>query len=360
MKIALAEIVRGRKCNNHNMYSPPMSKRGNRAFFLWVLMVTSMIPPAMSQHTAAQAVARLAERDSITVLVTDSGLGGLSVCADLDQKARATGRYRVLNIIFCNALPEASQGYNKMPSVERKIRVFDDALAGMARWYMPDAILVACNTLSVLIPRTSFASSSPVPVLGIVEMGVDAMTEKLFADSTSTAIVFGTETTIAAGTHRELLVSRGITPDRIVTQACPDLAGKIENDARSETVSTAIDLFAGEAMGNVRRKESPLVAGLCCTHYGYCGEMFASSLRGIGAADVTVVNPNSRMSDVLFPAGPARRYTAPQITVRVVSRAVITPAEVASIGPLVEPVSQATAAALRTYELKRDLFPYQP
>jgi glutamate racemase len=323
-------------------------------------MVTSMISPAMSQQTVAQAIARLAERDSITVLVTDSGLGGLSVCADLDQKARATGRYRVLNIIFCNALPEASQGYNKMPSVERKIRVFDDALAGMARWYAPDAVLVACNTLSVLIPRTAFVHTSPVPVLGIVEMGVDALTEKLSADSTSTGIVFGTETTIAAGTHRTLLLARGIAPDRVVTQACPDLAGEIESDARSGTVSTAIDLFAGEAMKSVRRKGSPLVAGLCCTHYGYCGEMFGSSLRRAGANDVIVVNPNSRMSDVFFPPGAARRSPSPQITVRVVSRAVITPAEMASIGGLVEPVSRATAAALRTYELKRDLFPYQP
>jgi len=323
-------------------------------------MVTSMVSSASSQLTTAQAVSRLAERDSITVLVTDSGLGGLSVCADLDQKARATGLYRVLNIIFCNALPEASQGYNRMPSVERKIRVFDDALAGMARWYAPDAILVACNTLSVLIPRTAFVQSSPLPVLGIVEMGVEAMAGKLLADSTSTAIVFGTETTIAAGTHRDLLLARGIAPERIVMQACPDLAGEIEADARSETVSTAIDLFAGEAMGSVRRMRSPLVAGLCCTHYGYCGAMFDSSLRSAGAADVVVVNPNSRMSDVLFPAGVSRVYPSPQINVRVVSRALIAPAEQVSIGRLLEPVSQATAAALRTYELKRDLFPYQP
>lgn len=323
-------------------------------------MATFVTRPALSQHTAAQAVAGLAERDSITVVVTDSGLGGLSVCADLDRKARATGRYRVLNIIFCNALPEANQGYNKMPSVERKVRVFDDALAGMARWYAPDAILVACNTLSVLIPRTAFAASSPVPALGIVEMGVDAMAEKLDADSASTAIVFGTETTIAAGTHRELLLARGFGADRIVTQACPDLAGEIESDARSETVSTAIDLFAGEALGKVSRERSPVVAGLCCTHYGYCEEMFVSSLRGAGAANVTVVNPNSRMGDVLFPAGPVERHVSLQITVRVVSRAVITPAEVASIGALLEPVSSATASALRAYELKRDLFPYQP
>ncbi len=88
--------------------------------------------------------------------------------------------------------------------------------------------------------------------------------------------------------------------------------------------------------------------------------MFGASLRSEGAADVVVVNPNIRMSDVLFPAGAARVHTSPQITVRVVSRAVITPAEQASIGRLLEPVSQATAAALRAYELKRDLFPYQP
>jgi glutamate racemase len=303
-------------------------------------------------------IARLARRDTIRVLVTDSGLGGLSVCADIEARARTAGGYRVLHLVFANALPEGNKGYNKMRSVEQKVRVFDAALHGMERWYAPDVILVACNTLSVLIPQTRFAAENRIPMLGIVETGVQMILERLQADTNSSAIVFGTETTIAAGTHQALLEKSGIRPGRIVTQACPNLAGEIESDAGSDVVGTAIDMFAADAGGRVKAQHSRIIAGLCCTHYGYVRDRFAEALRAVADGPVEVVNPNDRMSDVLFPPGKASPAGIPQITVQVVSRAVITPEEVASIGGLLAGVSPATAAALRTYELKRDLFPY--
>ena len=114
-----------------------------------------------AQTEDSVTMAKIARKDAITVLVTDSGLGP-SVAADIERRARTSGAYRSIHIIFANALPEASRGYNRMPTVERKVQVFDDALAGMVRWYKPDAILVACNTLSVLIPRTRGAQGTPL------------------------------------------------------------------------------------------------------------------------------------------------------------------------------------------------------
>ncbi len=313
---------------------------------------------ARADDSPLDRIARLAHRDTIRVLVTDSGLGGLSVCADIEARARAAGSYRVLELIFANALPEGNRGYNKMRSVEQKVRVFDAALHGMERWYAPDVILVACNTLSVLIPETRFVAENRIPVLGIVETGVQMMVERLQADTGSTAIVFGTETTIGARTHQVLLEKSGITPGRIVTQACPNLAGEIESDAGSDVVGTAIDMFAAEAAGRVTEKHARIIAGLCCTHYGYVRERFTEALQAVAGGPVEVVNPNDRMSDVLFPVEKASPAETPQITVHVVSRAVITPDEVASISGLLETVSPATAAALRAYELKRDLFSF--
>ena len=313
-----------------------------------------------AQDTPVQRIARLVQRDSLRVLVTDSGLGGLSVCADIEARARDGGSCRVLEVIFANALPEGNKGYNKMRSAEEKVRVFDDALHGMEQWYAPDIILVACNTLSVLIPQTRFARAGRIPILGIVETGVAMMLERLGTDTGATAIIFGTETTIAAGTHRALLEQAGIHPDRIVTQACPNLAGEIEADALSEAVETAIDLFAEEAIGQAPADSARVVAGLCCTHYGYRRDRFAAALGVAARGPVDVVNPNERMSDVLFPAGKSAVKGPARVTVRVVSRAVITPEEVASISGLVEPVSPATAAALRAYALKRDLFSFGP
>lgn len=67
-------------------------------------------------------IGRLAQKDTITVLVTDSGLGGLSVCADIEARARRSGLYRQIRIIFANALPESNRGYNKMKTTAEKVK----------------------------------------------------------------------------------------------------------------------------------------------------------------------------------------------------------------------------------------------
>jgi glutamate racemase len=230
----------------------------------------------------------------------------------------------------------------------------------MARWYAPDAIFVACNTLSVLIPETRFSRESPIPVLGIVETGVEMLYERLQADPRATGIIFGTETTIGMGTHKRLLVERGIDSLRLLTQACPNLAGKIEEGATGEPVRSAIDGFVTLALEQAPGLPDTIYAGLCCTHYGYSSGFFEESFREKGVSHPFVIDPNARMGAVLFPAGSERRTDRPEIRVEVVSRALITPEETTSIGGLLEPVSPATAEALRSYLLKKDLFPYTP
>jgi glutamate racemase len=301
-------------------------------------------------------LAGIAKRGSITVVVTDSGLGGVSVAAEIERRARETGAYRSMRIVFANALPEARRGYNTMASDDDRARVFAAALAGMSRAFRPDLILVACNTLSVLLPRVPYAAGSPV--LGIVGLGVNMLEERLRAVPESSAIDFGTETTAAAGTHSAMLVERGVEPGRVVTQACPLLAREIESDATSAAVASMVDRFAGEAMGRIARPVENVIAGLCCTHYGYVADRFAEAVLRHGARMVEVANPNRRMSEVLFPAGARPGAGGADVSVRVVSRAEITGAEVRSIAALIEPISVPTAAALRAYERDTSLFPF--
>lgn len=71
-----------------------------------------------------------------------------------------------------------------------------------------------------------------------------------------------------------------------------------------------------------------------------------------------VVDPNRQMSAALFPADGRAPHATPRVRVRVVSRAVPLPGEVASTAALLEPASAATAAALRACEIRRDLFPF--
>ena len=322
------------------------------------MMTIPLSARSQQDTTLDRQLASIVQKDSITVLVTDSGLGGLSVCAAVDSLARATGRYKQMHIIFANALPESGSGYNRMKSLDGKVRVFDAAIRGMVGSYHPDIVLIACNTLSVVYPLTSFAREAPMPVVGIVSMGVDLIAEELQKSPGSTAIIFGTETTIGAGTHRRLLMERGLPPDHIIAQACPELAGKIERDARGAGVQEAIAQFADEAVAQGAPHTNNIVAALCCTHYGYCAGFFRTALAKRTGGEVTILDPNMRMSKLLFPDDRRIPSTSPDVSVSVVSRAVITPEELFSIGTLLLPVSAPTVAALQRYELKRDLFPF--
>jgi len=302
---------------------------------------------------------KLRAKDSLTLLITDSGLGGLSVAAGIEQKAREEKSFAHLRLVFFNAQPAVGVGYNKMKSREQKVRVFDDVLKGMCDRYSPDAIFIACNTLSVVYPFTRFSRTSSIPVVGIVGMGVDMIAEALAKDATATALIFGTETTIAADAHREGLLKKGIAPDRIVTQACPGLGGQIEEGATSKRVRQNIGGFVREAIGHAGTGRKTIVAGLCCTHYGYSEGVFRSQLAREGATTIVMVNPNIRMSSALF--SPDRKNTHPsgETTVEVVSRMPISQQEQTTIGALVRPMSKRTAAALKKYHHDPDLFHFQ-
>jgi len=302
--------------------------------------------------------AALVNRDSIKVLVTDSGLGGLSVCAAVDSLATSSGRYSHVQLVFANALPDSGSGYNRMKSLDEKVKVFNDALNGMVAAFHPDIILIACNTLSVVYPSTAFSHAATIPVIGIVSMGVDLITEDLQRHPGSRVIVFGTETTIGAGTHQRLLLERGVPPDQIVVQACSGLAGEIERDARGSRVEDAINRYVGEAIGKAMPLKGSVTGALCCTHYGYAASLFHSAIARRTEGEVTILDPNMRMARLLFPATQKSVHALPRVIVQVVSRAVITHEEIQSIGSLLQPVSERTAAALKAYELRRDLFPY--
>jgi hypothetical protein len=119
-----------------------------------------------------------------------------------------------------------------------------------------------------------------------------------------------------------------------------------------------IQLYANEAASQLRNKNVPVIAGLCCSHYGYCLSDFAAALRDEGIANVEIVNPNDGMSALLFAEG-KNAYSGGKVRVEVVSRAEITNEERNSIGRILELTSPRTAAALRKYTLKKDLFSFK-
>lgn len=296
------------------------------------------------------------EKSDVTIVVTDSGLGGLSVVADLASRLPSSGVVRSARIVFVNALLDDAIGYNDLRDEADKVRVFDAALEAMERRYAPDLILIACNTLSVFYERTLHARRGTTETVSIVPMGVDLVERALRERPEARAVLFATKGTIDSNAHRRLLEQRGIAADRIVGQACPRLTGAIERGAHDAETASRIEGFVKEAVGRLGDRPGPVVASLNCTHFGYARPLWEEAFERLGHPAVTVLDPNPLMADHVLRAGGERRFPETAVTVEVVSKTPIGEDVKGPLGALLATVSPATAEALARYTHVPDLF----
>jgi len=296
------------------------------------------------------------EKDEVTILITDSGLGGLSITSEVDKLIKEHKSFKKARIIFYNSQPEDSIGYNGMKTVERKVEVFNNALNGMLK-FKPDIILIACNTLSVVYDETPFSKNPDMPpVVGIVDFGVDLIYSKMLKNKKSNVIIFGTPTTITANTHKKKLVAKGIDENRIITSACNNLPGAIEQNVNSEKTRSIIFERISSAAKDIKDSSAKVFLGFCCTHFGYAENIFLKEASFFKKKEV--LNPNSRMSRFIIKKGKTYKNTA--TSVEIYSRAYLSETEINSIGGLIKESSPQTERALKNYILKKDLFEFRP
>jgi glutamate racemase len=321
------------------------------------LAVCADAGPGVTETRTTEAMIQdvLANKEDVTILITDSGMGGLSVAADLSARLPESGVFRNARVVFYNA-QFAGTGYNGLDSEEEKALIFGEVLDAMMEQYDPDMILIACNTLSVVYENTEFAKNPPIPVVGIVDTGVDLIADQFQKTPDATAIVFGTLTTIESGVHKDLLVSQGFPEDRIVGQAAHRLAGAIERGPDSEETMTYIRQFVGEALEKVGEPEGPIFGSFNCTHFGFARDQFATAFAEAGYPEVELLDPNPMMSDFLFQPPYLYRHPQTNMTVEVVSKLEFTEQERGAIGPLLRAVSPAAADALDNYTFDPELF----
>lgn len=292
----------------------------------------------------------------VTIAITDSGLGGLSITADAVRKMEKYRIFDEVEIIFYNALFSTEGGYNSLVDRKEKIRIFDRALAGLRDHYDPDIIIIGCNTLSVIYGETGFASGAGMPVVGIVDTGVEMMLRSIGEEPDSKVIIFGTKTTIDEGSYRSKLKEAGISDERIIDQACPDLTNYIERGYDSYETELLIGAYVGEALEKAGEDPGTFFASLNCTHYGYSMELWKAAFDFYEAPPEVILNPNDELVDFLFPQRLRNRNEMSKITVRVVSKVRIEQSRLESIAGLIGEISPETAEALLGYEFKEDLF----
>ena len=309
------------------------------------------------QTSASNPITALFDKEHVTVVVTDSGLGGMAVFAQMAARLKQDPVFENLNLVYFNAWPEQNRGYNRLGDMDERVRVFDRALEGMKR-FEPDIIMIACNTLSVLYDQTGFSRRETIPVVDIVRFGVDMVHQALVRRPEAAAVLLGTVTTIASGVHRSRLIDKGIAPERLVEQPCDQLATHIERGPGSQPVALLVDQFMSEAAQKLPAPAADLFAALFCTHFGYCRDLISARLQHHSGRGVTVLDPNRAMADFLFETAGARRYARTQVTLQVVSRIVWERAKIDAISEVIAAQSPQTARALIDYEQNPSLFTF--
>lgn len=246
--------------------------------------------------------------------ISDSGVGGLSVCAEVEARLRAATAGEDIELLYLNAALRDDYAYNSMASRQEKLEAFDCFLHNVRDRYHPDLLYIACNTLSILFRDSFFADhQAMMPVLGIVESGMEAMLTALRADPGASLVLFATPTTVEEGRYARQLLAAGVPAERFAQQACPGLPDAISNDFTGAQAETLLSEFIPAALAQFTRRPDRVIAFLGCTHYGYQAGVF-ERLLSQQVARSHVLNPNQAAAgSILERLPPGNSACVPEI-----------------------------------------------
>jgi glutamate racemase len=224
-----------------------------------------------------------------TILVFDSGLGGLTVYREV-AKARPDAR-------FVYAADDALFPYGAIEE-SRLIARMLELMEGLIAAYAPDLVVVACNTASTIaLPalRARFA----IPFVGTVP----AIKPACAASQTKLVSVLGTEATVKRE-YTRALIREFAAGCEVKLVGSPRLAGFAEGELRGEAASDA-DIAAEIAPCFVEKsgRRTDTVA-LACTHY----PLLLERLRAVSPWPVAFLDPAPAIARrVVELVGPATR-----------------------------------------------------
>ena len=219
------------------------------------------------------------ERAGPTVLVTDSGVGGLSVVRAI--RAALPG-VRIIYLADNAAFP-----YGKLaPSilVERLTELAKRLVAD----YRCDAMVVACNTAST-VALEALRKVLSIPVVGTVP----AIKTAGAISKTRVIGLLATEATVS-GPYIHDLITKFASDCEVVKIGSPDLAAIAEAYARGTTPDPArLKKILEPFFDTHAPKVDAVVLG--CTHY----PLLVDQLRAAGRAGVQWLDPSAAIADRL-------------------------------------------------------------
>lgn len=210
----------------------------------------------------------------------DSGHGGLTVLRAL------VARFPHIRFTYLGDHANAPYGNRASEEIVDLTRAGVETLFGLGC----RLVILACNTATAVAARRLQRDWLPAScwgghnVVGIIAPTVEAATQTPWAVSspqypqkynTDTVAVLGTRRTIASGVYPEEIRKR-CPRVRVVQQACPDLAGAIEEGRPEPVIAGMVEGYVAELMAATG--EPPHRAILGCTHYPLVEPLFRRCL----------------------------------------------------------------------------------
>jgi len=291
------------------------------------------------------------------ILLTDSGLGGLSICANIIQKAKRMKAFpfEEFDVKYVNAVPKMYDGFNLIKPRRKQVHLFDQFLKKVSTKYEPDSIYIVCNSLSAIYSQTEFANITSSDVKGIIKLGIELL-NKEYNNSHDGIIILGAETTIKENIYQNELNKLGIPSENIVSQSCPELANTISNDIAGEKIYHLIDKYLSLALDKTPKSIENIIVYLGCTHYGYRKNLFEKYLLERNVK-FSIVNPNEYFSGIIIPLdGNSNKYKPVVPTVEFITHYPIPNQEINTISKYLKDISSETVLALQNYNFVDDLY----
>jgi len=209
---------------------------------------------------------------SPTILVFDSGLGGLTVFREV-AKLRADARY-------VYAADDAAFPYGRLSEAELSERVVS-VMGGLIEAHRPDLVVVACNTASTLVLE-QLRGRFGVPFVGTVP----AIKPACAASQTKLVSVLGTEATVTREYTRALIrdFGQGCEVKLVGSRRLAVMAEEFLHGEPVDDDDIADEIEACFVQQNGMRTDTIVLA---CTHY----PLLIEHLRRITPWPVTFLDP---------------------------------------------------------------------
>lgn len=199
------------------------------------------------------------------IAVFDSGIGGVTVLKELQRS------FNDLSFYYFGDTANVPYGTKS----ERQIKQLTTSAALKIKNQNVDALVLACNTASAIAIEEVREVMGAIPVLSVVEAGVQALEKSYIASNQNIPLlVLGTKATIKSHMYSRLIKEK-LSQAQVLEQACPLLVPIIEESWHQHPV---MQLCIKEYVKDYTHL-TPGIALLACTHYPWAKPSFQAELK---------------------------------------------------------------------------------